>query len=123
VSYTYDTGMLVALERRKKRALDWYALANAQGARVTVPSPVLGEWWRGRTDAREKILSFVRVEPLSEGVAKLAGEAIARVRGATLVDAVVMASAALRGDSVFTSDLDDLMRLATVFPNVRLFQA
>ncbi len=123
MSYTYDTGMLVALERRKKRALDWYALANAQGARVTVPAPVLGEWWRGRTDAREKILSFVRVEPLSEGVAKLAGEAIARVRGATLVDAVVMASAALRGDSVFTSDLDELMRLATVFPNVRLFQA
>lgn len=123
MSYTYDTGMLVALERRKKRALDWYALANAQGARVTVPAPVLGEWWRGRTDAREKILSFVRVEPLSEGVAMLAGEAIARVRGATLVDAVVMASAALRGDSVFTSDLDDLMRFATVFPNVRLFQA
>lgn len=123
MSYTYDTGMLVALERRKKRALDWYARANEQGARVTVPSPVLGEWWRGRTDARERILAFVVVEPLSETVAKLAGEAMARVRGATLVDAVVMASAALRGDSVFTSDLDDLMRLATVFPNVRIFQA
>jgi predicted nucleic acid-binding protein len=123
MSYTYDTGMLVALERRKKRALDWYARANEQGARVTVPSPVLGEWWRGRTDARERILSFVVVEPLSETVAKLAGEAMARVRGATLVDAVVMASAAIRGDSVFTCDLEDLMRLSTVFPNVRLFRA
>jgi hypothetical protein len=33
------------------------------------------------------------------------------VQGATVVDAMVMASAALRGDVVYTSDEDDLMRL------------
>ncbi len=122
MSYTYDTGMLVALERRKKRALDFYARANEQCARITVPSAVVGEWWRGRSDAREKILSFVVVEPLSEVLAKLAGEAIAHVRGATLVDAIVMASAATRGDMVLTSDIDDLTRLAAFFPSVRLLR-
>ena len=51
----------------------------------------------------------------------LAGEAMAAVRGATTVDAIVMASAAQRGDAVFTSDVDDLERLRAFFPSVRVF--
>jgi hypothetical protein len=39
----------------------------------------------------------------------------------SVVDTAVMASAALRGDVVFTSDLGDLGRLQTHFPSVRLF--
>jgi hypothetical protein len=42
---------------------------------------------------------------------KAAGEALAKVRGATAVDATVMASAARRGDRVFTSDPKDLQKL------------
>lgn len=120
MNFTYDTGMLIALERRKQRALDLYARANERGARVTVPTPVLGEWWRGRSDVRNRILSFVVVEPLSEALAKCAGEAMSCVKGATLVDAIVMASASTRGDIVVTSDIDDLMRLDHIFPGVRL---
>jgi predicted nuclease of predicted toxin-antitoxin system len=41
------------------------------------------------------------------------------VRGASAVDAIVMASAAARGDVVYTSDFDDLMRLRAHFPAVR----
>ena len=37
-------------------------------------------------------------------------------------DAVVMASAASRGDRVLTSDFDDLERLRSYFPGVRLLQ-
>lgn len=87
---------------------------------ITVPSPVLAEWWRGRTDVREAILGSVVLEPLGEAVAKAAGEALAAVRGATAVDAVVMASAALRGDIVLTSDAGDLERLRAFFPAVRV---
>jgi hypothetical protein len=54
---------------------------------------------------------------------KLAGEAVARVAGATAIDAIVMASAAARGDTVFTSDVDDLERLRAFFPNVRVLWA
>jgi len=42
------------------------------------------------------------------------------VRGATTIDAIVMASAASRGDVVLTSDVGDLERLRAVFPGVRV---
>jgi hypothetical protein len=43
------------------------------------------------------------------------------VRGASLADAVVMASAALRGGGiVYTSDVHDLQRLQRHFPTVRV---
>ena len=81
---------------------------------------MLTEWWRGRTDARDRIVAAIRVEPLSESLAKLAGEALAAVRGTTAIDAMVMASAALRGDIVYTSDVADLERLRGYFPGVRV---
>jgi hypothetical protein len=65
----------------------------------------------------------VRVENTDAALAKLAGEAMVAVRGATTVDAIVMASAARRGDLVYTSDIDDLERLRGYFPNVRVLSA
>jgi hypothetical protein len=64
----------------------------------------------------------VDVEPLSEALAKLAGEALAAVRSASVVDAIVMASAARRGDIVYTSDVEDLERLRRRFPSVRVLR-
>jgi predicted nucleic acid-binding protein len=117
---TFDTGALIALERRSQRIRNVVTRAVALGIRITVPAAVVTEWWRGRTDARELILNSLTVEPLSERVAKLAGEAIASVEGATAIDAIVMASAALRGGVVYTSDVDDLERLRSRFPGVRV---
>ena len=88
-----------------------------------VLADVVAEWWRGRSDIREHILASVIVEPLSESLARLAGEAMARVRGATTVDAIVVASAAQRRDAVYTADVDDLERLRAFFPSVRIFAA
>jgi predicted nucleic acid-binding protein len=117
---TFDTGALIALEARRLRMRQVVELARASEQRITVPTGVLGEWWRGRTDAREHILSAVNVEPLTEPLAKIAGVALAAVRGSTLVDAIVMASAAARGDVVYTSDVVDLERLRSHFPGVRV---
>lgn len=94
--------------------------ALAKDQLITVPADVVGEWWRGRTDLREAILESVDVEPLTVALAKLAGEALALSPGTTLVDAVVMASAASRGDVVYSSDVDDLEKLLRVFPGVRI---
>jgi hypothetical protein len=88
--------------------------------RVTVPWVVVAEFWRGRTDRRDAILRSVDLELPSLRLAKNAGEALSVVKQATLVDAIVMASAALRGDVVYTSDVDDLGRLQRRFPGVRL---
>ena len=120
IGLTFDTGALLALERRRQRIVEVRQAALRAGLRVTVPSAVVTEWWRGRTDLREDILASVRVEPLTEATARLAGEALAHVKGATAIDAIVMASAALRGDLVYTSDVGDLERLRAHFPSVRV---
>ena len=117
---TLDTGALVAIERRKQRGTQLLELARNRLAVLAVPVPVIAEWWRGRTDVRERILDVVNVEPLSLAVAKAAGEAQARVPSSTAIDAIVMAFAASRGDVVFTGDTEDLERLRRVFPSVRV---
>jgi hypothetical protein len=65
------------------------------------------------------LLDACIIEPLLPQLARVAGEAIAAVKGATVVDAVVMASAASRGDRVLTSDFDDLDRLRSYFTGLR----
>jgi predicted nucleic acid-binding protein len=94
-------------------------LARSDSVRIVVPTVVLGEWWRGKTKVRDLLIESVLLEPLSESLAKLAGEALAKVRQATFVDLVVMASAAQRGDVVYTSDQRDLDRLWSHFAAVR----
>jgi hypothetical protein len=120
---TLDTGSLIALERRHQRMWKVLHRARVLGVVPVVPADVVAEWWRGRTAVREHILASVVIEPLTERVAKLAGECLAAVAGATMVDAIVMASAARRGDAVYTSDEHDLERLRAYFPGVRVFSA
>jgi hypothetical protein len=117
---TFDIGALIALERRSIRARHVLERATELKIRITAPSAVITEWWRGRSDLRDYIVSAVRIEPLSERVAKLAGEALAAVRGSTPLDAIVMASAAQRGDIVYTSDVADLLALTAHFRAVRV---
>jgi predicted nucleic acid-binding protein len=117
-SITLDTGALIALERGVKRMRIVMDRAEHRSVRVTVPSVVLTEWWRADTKRRHDILASVDVESVTERLAKLAGEAIAAVEGATTVDAIVMASAAQRGDVVYTSDFSDLERLHRYFTSV-----
>lgn len=117
---TFDTGALIALERRHQRLARVYRVAVSDGLPVTVPAVVIAEWWRGRSDAREIILRGVRVEATTSALARAAGEALAVLPGATVVDAIVMASAAQRGDIVYTSDFADLQRLQARFPDVTL---
>jgi predicted nucleic acid-binding protein len=80
---------------------------------------VYTEWWRGKTDIREELLAAVVIEDMPPNLCRAAGEALGRVKSSTLPDAVVMASAALRGGGVvYTSDEIDLKRLSRHFPTV-----
>jgi predicted nucleic acid-binding protein len=117
---TFDTGALIGLERRRQRISRVYTTAVADGLVVTVPAVVICEWWRGRSDIRETILRGLRVESVDTELARAAGEALALVRSASAVDALVMASAARRGDVVYTSDFEDLDRLRSHFRGVRV---
>jgi len=124
VGLTLDTGALIGFERKDRRTLTHIKLAQELGCELTVPTPVIVEAWRGgpRSARIASLLEACIVEPLFSELARAAGEAMAAVKGATVVDAVVMASAASRGDRVLTSDFDDLERLRSYFPAVRLLQ-
>lgn len=120
IGYTLDTGVLIALERRRQRATAFLRAAREDGATVTAPANVIAEWWRKRSDIRDAILEAIIVEEMDEDLAKSVGETLAAVRGSTLVDATVVVSAARRGDIVLTADVDDFKRLVARFPSVRL---
>jgi hypothetical protein len=118
---TLDTGALIALERKDRRMRVVIDTAREDGITITVPAVVVIEWWRKGNGQRD-ILEKLSIEPTIARIAMSAGDAIAQL-GSTAVDAAVMAHAALRGDLVYTSDFDDLQRLQTFFPNVRLLRA
>lgn len=115
---TFDTGALIALERRRHGIRKVYAGAMAAGFPITVPTVVVTEWWRAGHREKERlvVLRSVRIEPLFEHVARLAGVALGLTRGAGAIDAIVMASASLRGDTVYTSDTEDLIALQRAVP-------
>lgn len=117
---TFDTGALIALERKHQRIRVVFETAVESRIRITVPTVVVAEWWRRRTDLRELILESCDIEPLDDALARIAGEAVATIKDATINDAIVMASAARRGDRVYTSDFEDLDRLRRAFPAVRV---
>jgi predicted nucleic acid-binding protein len=121
--YVFDTGALIDVERRRGRVARFVGLAELGRAAISTPMSVVSEWWRGRSDRREEILRFVKIEPLTLAIAKAAGEALAKakdVEAKLTIDAQVMATAALRGGIVLTKDVDDLEKLRIFFPSVRI---
>src|SRR5687767_11789588 len=101
---TLDTGALIALERRRQRMRKVIDVATRDAVPITVPVVVLAEWWRGASDLRDLIRRMVTIEPMQEPLAITVGEAMAKVPDASVADTIVMASAARRGDVVYTSD-------------------
>ncbi len=121
MTFTFDTGMLIALERRKGRATEAFRNIVRRGFLPIVPAVVYVEWWRGRSDVREALLAAVIVEDMPPSLCRAAGLALGSVKGSSLADAIVMASAALRGGGVvYTGDIDDLSRFQRHFPSVRV---
>jgi predicted nucleic acid-binding protein len=118
---TFDTGALIALERRKERAMKVYAHAKDRGLVVATPNVTVAEWWRGRTDRREAVLRGLLVEPASDENVKLAGIAIGKLRGATTIDAIVAAFAVQRTGIVYTDDVADFDALRVFSPALRVF--
>jgi hypothetical protein len=106
--------MLIALDRDKREA--WVALRRLvdRGDVPTVPTVVAAQAWRdGQRQARlAQALRACRPDELGEELARRAGELCGRAGIADVVDAVVVESAARRGDDVYTGDLAGLARLA-----------
>ena len=70
---TYDTGALIAVERRDPRMLIIHQQAADRGVSPVVPAGVLAQVWRGgsgRQAILARILQQCQVESLDEGLAK-----------------------------------------------------
>ena len=112
---TFDTGVLIALERRHAGALALLRACTLSRASITIPAGVVAEWWRGTHAA---LLESGTLEALTPELAKLAGRLLAETGGSNAVDATVIASAAQRGDIVVTGDRGDLDELARAVTGV-----
>jgi hypothetical protein len=110
---TYDAGALIAAERGSEMVWTLHRELLRQKVRPTLPTVVLGQAWRGGTQARlSRLVRGCRIEPLTEQQARSAGAALAASDGRDLVDAAVVVTSLDRGDLIVTSDPDDLRRIA-----------
>ena len=114
---TFDSGVLIALERRHAGALALLKACRLSRASITIPATVVAEWWRGHHRA---LLEAGSLDALTPALAQRAGELLARTGGSNTVDATVVASAAQRGDLVVTGDGADLRVLARAVPSVEV---
>jgi hypothetical protein len=115
---TLDTGVLIALERRALAILEKWALTEAT---LTVPAVVIAEWWLNRQWDAAHWLDGVAVEPVdnrSPASQRSARRAAPRPRAHHRRDRDGFGGTAR--DIVYTSDFDDMTRLATRFPGLRV---
>ena len=109
VGLTLDTGALIGYERGDRQARAIVRSARDNGRSLTIPAVVLAEAWRGG-NARwlNDLLDAAQIEPLTDELARRAGELLARTHTSHTIDALVAVSAAQRGDVVVTADPDDM---------------
>jgi predicted nucleic acid-binding protein len=120
---TLDTGALIAMERQKARGMMLLRAAREHRAQLLAITPVVAEWWRGRSDVRDRIKTAVTLVPFPVHAAQAAGLALGKMRGDVrmAVDVMVMAYAATYGGSlVYTGDVGDLQAISRYFPDVRV---
>jgi len=73
--------MLIALERRKRRATEAFRAIVRRGSLPVVPAVVYAEWWRERSDVREDILAAVIVEDMPPVVSERASPSFTQPPG------------------------------------------
>lgn len=113
---TLDAGGLIAIDRNDRRILALLARASELGMRITIPATALAQ--AIRNPARQVRLSRLIRQPDTDVVAldavdaTAAGILLSRTRTADIADAHVVLCAQRAGQSVVTSDPDDLRRIA-----------
>lgn len=117
ILHLYDAGALVAADRRDQRMLIRHRGILASGQTPLVPAGVLGQVWRdgARQVQLARLVKGCKVLPLTEELARAAGELCGRAGTADVIDAAV-ALAAGPGTILYTSDPGDLTKLLANLP-------
>ncbi len=119
----YDTGALLAAERRSPDILALHDQLTAARIRPIVPVVVLAQAWRGGPQHQiSRLLKGCDIRPDDERTGRAAGIACGSSHTADVVDAIVIATAVQYQASVVTSNPDDLNHLAdSIGIKIRLF--
>jgi hypothetical protein len=107
-----DAGAYVAFEKGDADVHARIVAARRLGFELATTSPVIGQVWRdGRKQALlARLIAATNIDAPSELAARRAGELLAKTRTRDVVDALLVGH--LRdGDTVLTSDPDDIERL------------
>jgi predicted nucleic acid-binding protein len=111
----YDTGALLAAERRNRRLWSLHDEALAGGVVPVVPVVVLAQAWRAGPQAQlSRLLAGCEILPDDESIGRAAGRLCGLASTSDVVDAMVVVTAVSRHGLVVTSDPGDLGRLAEV---------
>lgn len=119
---TFDTGGLIALDRKDRRVLILLARAKEVGARITIPATALAQ--AIRNPARQALVSRLIRQASTDLVsldgpdATAVGLLLAQTGTADIIDAHVVICARRSGQPVLTSDPGDLARIAPELPLV-----
>jgi hypothetical protein len=107
-----DAGAFIAFEKGDPHVRARLAAARRLGMDVVTTAPVIGQVWRdGRRQALlAKLVAATNVLAPNVTAAKRAGELLGDTKHDDIVDAL-LAELARAGDTVVTSDPDDLERL------------
>jgi predicted nucleic acid-binding protein len=109
----YDTGALLAAERRNPDFLALHDELTAARIRPIVPVAVLAQAWRGGPQHQiSRVLKGCDILPDDSRTGRAAGVACAASRTSDIVDAIVIATAIRHQAPVVTSDPGDLTRIA-----------
>jgi rRNA-processing protein FCF1 len=119
----YDTGALLAAERRNPDFLALHDEVTAARIRPIVPVVVLAQAWRGGPQHQlSRVLKGCDILPDDAAAGRAAGVACAASGTADVVDAIVIATAVRYQAAVATSDPGGLTRLASAIGvKIRLF--
>jgi len=119
----YDTGALLAAERRNPDFLALHDEVTSARIRPIVPVVVLAQAWRGGPQHQiSRVLKGCDIVPDDAATGRAAGVACAASGTADVVDAIVIATAVRYQAAVVTSDPGDLTRLASAIGvKIRLF--
>jgi predicted nucleic acid-binding protein len=109
----YDTGALLAAQRRNPDFLALHDELTIARIRPVVPVVVLAQAWHGGPQHQiSRVLKGCDILPDDQRTGRAAGVACAASGTADVVDAIVVATAVQHQASVVTSDPDDLTHLA-----------
>lgn len=121
----YDTGALLAAERRNPDFIALHDELTSARIRPLVPVVVLAQAWRGGPQHQiSRVLKGCNILPDDERTGRAAGVACAASGTADVVDAIVIVTAVRHQAAIVTSDPGDLSQIASsIGVKIQLFLA